>query len=152
MTRAGHIRGLGFRDFSRALLSCVVLLSLLSGRLYSQSNTGTLRGTVLDSSGSVVPAVKITITNVETGVKLDSVTNQAGEYAFEFLQSGEYKLNTQVPGFKEFNHSGVLIESAKLVRVDISLETGQLQQTVERHSPNVAGGHGFVHVEHDGEQ
>jgi hypothetical protein len=92
---------------------------------------GTLRGTVLDSSGSVVPAVKITLTNVETGVKLDTVTNQAGEYAFEFLQGGQYRLNAQVPGFKQFERSGVLIEAAKLVRVDISLETGALQQTVE---------------------
>ncbi len=131
MTRAGHIRGLGFRDFSRALLSCVVLLSLLSAGLYSQSITGTLRGTVLDSSGSVVPAVNITLTNVETGVKLDTVTNQAGEYAFEFLQGGQYRLNAQVPGFKQFERSGVLIETAKLVRVDISLETGEIQQTVE---------------------
>ena len=131
MTRAGHIRGLGFRDFFLALLSCVVLLSLLSGGLYSQSNTGTLRGTVLDSSGSVVPAAQITLTNVETGVKLDTVTNQAGEYAFEFLQGGQYRLNAQVPGFKQFDRSGVLIETAKLVRVDISLETGEIQQTVE---------------------
>jgi hypothetical protein len=99
----------------------VALLSLLSGRIYSQSNTGTLRGTVLDSSGSVVPAARITLGNVETGVKFETVANESGEYAFEFLQGGQYRLSAQVQGFKQFNRTGVLIEAAKLVRVDISL-------------------------------
>ena len=131
MTCTKSIRGLRSRGFFVALLPCVVLLSLLSGPLYSQSNTGTLRGTVLDSSASVIPAAQISITNVETGVKLDTVTNQAGEYAFEFLQGGQYRLIAQVPGFRQFDRSGVLIETAKLVRVDISLETGEIQQKVE---------------------
>jgi hypothetical protein len=109
----------------------VALLSLLSGRIYSQSNTGTLRGTVLDSSGSVVPAARITLGNVETGVKFETVANESGEYAFEFLQGGQYRLSAQVQGFKQFNRTGVLIEAAKLVRVDISLETGEIQQSVE---------------------
>ena len=131
MTHTRSIRGLRGRECFVVFSACVLLLSLLSGRLYSQSNTGTLRGTVLDSSASVIPAAQISITNVETGVKLDTVTNQAGEYAFEFLQSGQYKLIAQVPGFRQFERSAVLIETAKLVRVDITLETGELQQKVE---------------------
>jgi hypothetical protein len=97
----------------------------------AQSNLGTIRGTARDQSGAVVPNAKITVTNVATGIQTPTKTNESGEYNVEFLQPGNYTVEAQLAGFKAFARSGILVETAKLVRADVLLETGDVSQSVE---------------------
>lgn len=50
----------------------------LSALIWAQDSRGRLAGRVLDSSGSVIPGVTVVVTNTETGVRLTSMTNEAG--------------------------------------------------------------------------
>ena len=59
----------------------LVALLLTAGSLFAQSGaTGTILGTVTDSTGAIMPNVKITVTNTQTGVAFQTVTSSAGDY------------------------------------------------------------------------
>ena len=72
--RLGNIR-----NFGRVCL--LLAVTLTAALAYGQNaNTGEIKGTVQDSSGAVVDAAKVTITNAETGVSIVTATNSAGIY------------------------------------------------------------------------
>src|ERR1700754_1979221 len=81
-------------------LACLLALSFLSAALFAQTNTGSIRGTVADATGALVPNATVVLTNTGTGVRAEQVSNQAGEYLFEFLAPGQYSVQSQVSGFK----------------------------------------------------
>ena len=61
----------------------LLILTLLvgAGRMYGQAGaTGTILGTVTDSSGAIIPNVKVTVTNTQTNVSFRTVTSSAGDY------------------------------------------------------------------------
>ena len=58
----------------------VLCLSLiLCASLAAQTTTGSVRGTITDSSGAIIPQAKVTVTDTATGVQTVATTNQAGE-------------------------------------------------------------------------
>ncbi len=101
-----------------------------SASLFGQGNTGSVLGTVTDSTGGVVPSAKISVTNIRTGVKVDTTTDAAGNYLVNFLQPGAYKVEAEVAGFKKFSRENVSLEMSRQLRIDIGLETGQVTETV----------------------
>ena len=66
----------------------------------AQETRASLRGTVTDTSGSIVPGAAMQLTNIETGVVSSAATNEAGLYRFLFLNPGKYKLVATIAGFK----------------------------------------------------
>src|SRR5207247_9492521 len=86
--------GHGLEISSRLLSGCLVLLFIGSVGL-AQKSTGDILGTVTDASGSVVPGVKITLTNEETQDKRYTTTNAVGEYRFPFVPLGTYALTAE---------------------------------------------------------
>lgn len=108
----------------------LLALGLCAASLFGQGNTGAILGTVTDATGAVVPNAKIQITNVRTGVKTDTTSDTVGNYLFNFLQPGAYKVETEVSGFKRFARENVNLEMSRQLRIDITLETGQITETV----------------------
>src|SRR5262249_8209218 len=89
--------------------SAVVLLLVLAGPAFSQRTTGTLRGQGVDPTGGVVANAKVTATNEETAVSVESSTTSAGTYDFPSVLPGKYKVAVEVSGFKKFVKSGVVV-------------------------------------------
>jgi hypothetical protein len=102
----------------------------ISSLLWGQANTASIRGLVIDPSGAVIPAAQVTLVNTGTGVQTATRTNPAGEYLFEFLPPGTYKIETKSPGFKTFTREGVSLELARQLRIDVPLEPGQVTETI----------------------
>ena len=98
--------------------------------LLGQGNTGAILGTLTDATGAVVPSAKIQITNTRTGVKIDTTTDSVGNYLFNFLAPGAYKVEAEVAGFKKVSRDNVNLEMSRQLRIDIALETGQVTETV----------------------
>jgi hypothetical protein len=70
----------------RPSVMCGILLLLVAfGRADAQVTTGSIRGTVKDASGGVLPGVSVTAINVGTNVSRSEVTNERGEYSLQFL-------------------------------------------------------------------
>ena len=77
----------------RRALSLLAALSLVLGTastLHAQTATGQITGTVTDTSGAIMPKVKVTVTNQETGLTRESTTNDLGAYTVPLLPVGEY--------------------------------------------------------------
>src|SRR5690606_32479953 len=120
----------------RPLFQCILwgVLGLgLTGMVAGQT-LSTLRGTVQDQTGAVVPGVEVTATEVATGVVARTViTDEQGGYEMPDLRPGTYRVTAELPGFRTFVADGVVLDSGQIRRVNIVLETGEItdQVTVE---------------------
>src|SRR5215813_1980931 len=85
----------------RCVFAFAAVLCVFTATAFSQTITGSITGTVADSSGAVVPNAKITATNLGTNLSYNTSSNTAGVYNLLFLPIGEYNLTVEVPGFKK---------------------------------------------------
>jgi len=108
------------------LLAVAVLAPLASGQ---NSNTGELKGSVLDPSGALVPGVVVAIKNVDTGVVTTTTTNQAGLYDVPFLTPGKYTVKFLKQGFKDFTREGIILQ-IETQQVDATLQIGAATEEV----------------------
>src|SRR5208282_4731073 len=83
-----------------------------------------------DSTGAVVPGTKVDLMNVATGVKQDTKTNQAGDYVFQYLETGTYTLTAEAKGFKRFIQENIVLQPLSKVSVNVVLEPGSVTETV----------------------
>ena len=114
-----------------SVLCCILLLLVAFGRADAQVTTGSIRGTVKDASGGVLPGVSVTAINVGTNVSRSEVTNERGEYSLQFLPPGSYRLEVELTGFKRFVQTGVEIELSRAARIDPVLEVGGTTENVQ---------------------
>ncbi len=119
------------RKLSGIIAAVICLLFCGSGNIRYQQNTADVVGTVADSSGAVVPAANVTITNTSTNITQTAVSSAAGEYIFSLLQVGTYTLKVEATGFKTFIAPSVTLSAGDRARVDAVMEVGNVSQTVE---------------------
>jgi hypothetical protein len=86
---------------------------------------------VTDPSGAIVQGVKVSITNVDTGIRREAVTNDSGLYEFPLLQPGAYSMIAQKTGFKQTSQSGIRLEVNQTARIDLTMQLGAVSETVE---------------------
>src|SRR5437016_362 len=96
-------------------------LALLSAMGLCQTNQGQLIGTVNDASGSRLPGAAISTVNPETSVKYEAVTNEAGQYQM-YLPFGRYEVRVSASGFSPQLSSGVIISTASITTLDVTLK------------------------------
>ena len=97
----------------------------------AQLNTGTITGTVTDSSGALVPAVKVAVRNTATNLVRDTVTSSSGVYTVANLMVGPYEVTFQAPSFKKLVRGGITLDVTQVVRVDATMEVGAVTDSVE---------------------
>jgi len=116
----------------RIIASAVLCLLLMVPVLgFSQAATGTITGTVSDTSGAVIPGVSIEVRNSDTGITFSTVTTETGNYAAPNLLPGSYAITAALFGFKKYERTGLTLAAAQTVRLDVSLEVGGQGETVE---------------------
>jgi hypothetical protein len=111
-------------------LIVLLLLVLFSFGSVAQTYQGRILGNVTDQSGAVVSSAKITITNTETGITRQLVSSEGGDYVAPALQPGLYSITIEAANFKRAERTGIRIEVAKDVRIDIQLQTGTVSESV----------------------
>jgi hypothetical protein len=82
-------------------LSCMLVVGSVAPA-DAQVTTGSIVGTVKDTSGGVLPGVNVTAINIDTNFSRSEVSNQRGEYSLQFLPPGSYRLEAGLTGFKRF--------------------------------------------------
>ena len=105
----------------------VVLCARVVG---AQAVKGSLVGNIMDPSGSVLPGVTVTITEVHTNIAYSAVTNESGNYTFSNLKDGTYRVSGELSGFKRVVRDGVEVPVNSTVRVDMKLEVGAIEESV----------------------
>jgi hypothetical protein len=106
------------------LLAGVFCLLLLAVPGFSQSDRGTITGTVSDPAGAVVASAPIQARNSQTGVVYDAATSATGNYTIGQLPAGTYDVSVMVPGFKKYIRQGLVVQVATVLRIDMALEVG----------------------------
>ena len=86
--------------------------------------TATLVGTVFDPNQAVVPNSKVTLVNEATGQELNTTTNDEGEYQFQSVEEGTYKLKVESPGFRLYEKEKINLQGGAENRVDATLDVG----------------------------
>lgn len=99
--------------------------------IYSQSTTGTLVGTVTDTTGSVVAGAKVRVVNEGTKATVEVTSGDSGEYVVASLPAAVYQIRVELAGFRTTEVSHVQLPLNATVRTDIRLEPGELTQTVD---------------------
>jgi outer membrane receptor protein involved in Fe transport len=114
----------------RVSLLCVVLL--LSDQAYSQSlNTGTILGSVVDSSGASVPGVLVRVVNQNTSLRRETSTDAEGNYQLLQVPVGTYRMEIEKTGFQRSVESGIALSAGQSLRVNSALKLGSLNETVQ---------------------
>ena len=115
-----------------SLVAVLALVSLTSAAAYAQgvSVTGTIRGTVTDKDGGVVPGATVELKNNATAVVKTEVTNSTGSYTFPAQSIGTYTVSVSLSGFKTFVHTEVRLTSGATADLRAVLEVGALTETV----------------------
>jgi hypothetical protein len=109
----------------------LLLISVCISAVVAQNtNSGEIRGTVTDPSGSVVPGVTVTILNTDNGVTKELTTNGAGIYDAVSILLGHYQITFIKPGFEKLVRSGIDL-TVGLTTVDAQLSVGTAQQQVQ---------------------
>lgn len=107
----------------------LVLLTALAVGLWAQATTS-LRGTVMDPAGAVVPGAKLILTNVATGAIRQTETDAGGGYLFAALPPGMYRLRVEAKGFKTVVREGIELLVNVPLTLNLGLELGQLTEVV----------------------
>ncbi len=103
----------------------------MGGRLFAQGATGTILGTVTDTSGAIVSGAKVTVTNTSTNSAYRTMTNSAGDYNAPALNPGPYKVSVESAGFEKSVTNTITLTVDQKVRVDVSLKPGAVSETLE---------------------
>jgi Carboxypeptidase regulatory-like domain len=112
------------------LLTAFLASVLIVANLSAQQGITEVRGRVLDQQGAVLPGVTVIVTNQETGLYREVVSNTDGTYFVTGIVPGTYQIAAELSGFKKATRRDVLLSVGRTVTVDVQLEVGGLEETV----------------------
>ena len=112
------------------VVGAILLAPLFVQNLNAQVLYGSVVGTVADQTGAVVPGATVTITNADTGQTREGMTDAAGYYSITNVLEGRYDLSIKMAGFRNYLEKGVVISINTVTRVNVSLQVGQVTETV----------------------
>lgn len=118
---------------AKVLPSLMLFSACLStGTAFAQSTSGTIAGTVQDSSGAEIPRAEVTITQTQRDFSQKTTTNDQGSFRFLQLAPGTYNITISAPGFKAVEKDGIVLEGAANIDLrDIPLQIGQASEVVK---------------------
>src|SRR5437867_1006548 len=98
---------------------------------WSQSYTGSIRGTITDSTHAAVPNAKVTATDVDRSVEYPTTADSSGRYIFPTLPPARYVLTVDAPGFKKATQPAFRLEVQQQATIDVELSVGEVTTAVE---------------------
>lgn len=110
-------------------LSVLLFFLMVCGSV-ANAQSAALGGVVMDPSSAMVRDAQVTVTNQRTSVALHTKTNGSGLYSVPFIQPGLYTLAVEAPGFKRYERTGITIETAQTIAIDVRLQLGETSQSV----------------------
>ena len=116
----------------RSLRSVALLFLILAASLsWSQTGTSTIRGTITDPGGRVVPGATVTLTNTQTNAVRATKSTDSGSYGFDLITPATYRLEVDAQGFKKKAVTDVQALIGKPTETNVVLELGTVAETVE---------------------
>jgi hypothetical protein len=114
----------------RSVLKSLILMATAVSLSPAQSTFGSIVGTVTDPSGAVIPAARVTVTNLAENTSVTVQTSPQGNYEALNLKAGVYAVTIEAPGFKTFKAAQVPLDARQVVRVNATLEVGSVTESL----------------------
>jgi outer membrane receptor protein involved in Fe transport len=111
--------------------NATILLILAAGHLPAQVTTGTIVGSVADSSGAVMPNAEITVVHQGTSESRRVRTNERGEFVVPYVRIGEYSITAETSGFRPETQTGITVQVDQTVKIAFTLQVGAVAEKVE---------------------
>jgi hypothetical protein len=118
-------------SFRRIYLFCVLAVVTGSMALGQVGATGSILGTIMDSTGAVLPNVKVTVTNTATNAAFQTESNSAGDYNAPSLNPGPYTVSAQITGFQLSRTDTFTLAVDQKIRINLTLKPGAVTETLE---------------------
>jgi len=115
----------------RRLLASIGMVVLLVAAGYSQTFRGAINGTVSDPTGAMVAGASVKATNVGTGVTLTTLTTSDGQFAFQDIPVGTYKIAVSASGFSSVTTDNVTVTAGNAYTLPVKLKVGETTTSVE---------------------
>ena len=112
------------------LISSLLALVLFNGpTAVAQTATGSIAGTVTDSTDAAIAGAKVILTNTSTNESRDAITNPTGYYSFQLLPPGQYRLVVSQSGFRQFTQNNVRLDVGISFAINVRLQIGTVTET-----------------------
>jgi len=115
------------RTWTFTLLAVLLAIPL---SLHAQQYSGTIVGTVTDSTGAAIPGATVTVINTENGSKTSQKSGAQGEFTFAQLPVGKYEVHVAQGNFKEYVETGIEVHTSTNTEVKAMLQVGAVSQKV----------------------
>ncbi|SFS13702.1 Carboxypeptidase regulatory-like domain-containing protein [Granulicella pectinivorans] len=112
------------------LLSLLLLFAVLLPHDAHAQATGTIRGSVLDSSGALIPGASVTVTNAETALERKADTNAQGIFVFPNIPIGTYAVTIGKAGYRTEERSDLSLLTGQVIDLQLPLAIGESTETV----------------------
>jgi hypothetical protein len=117
------------KKWSVFFLFAALILALVASPIAFAQSTGSVSGLVKDPQGSAVPSAKVALTNTETNLRVETESSGDGRFYFGYVNAATYNLTVQKTGFHALSMP-VTVQVAQAVDLSVSLEIGQVSETV----------------------
>jgi len=115
----------------RHLLRYVVVILLVAGFSQAQTFRGAINGTIVDPSGAVVAGAEVKAINTGTAAVLTTTSTSEGQFAFQDLPLGSYKISVNAPGFQAVNVDNVSVTAGSVYTLPVKLTMGHQSTAIE---------------------
>ena len=112
-------------------LVCAAFIFVFAGGLQAQTVQGVVTGTVVDSSGAVVPKADLTLTNDGTGVSQKETSANDGSFRYGLVPPGTYTLTIKAQGFTTKEIKAIIVDASSTVPVPVTLSVASSTTLVE---------------------
>lgn len=125
---------------NKTLLNAVIVCSLTfsAGALLYGQATGSISGSITDSTGSAVPNAKVTVTAPATGASRSAVSDERGGFTVPLLGVAIYEIKVELQGFQTATATGVRLQVDEHRELDFKLAPATVQTNVEVSATAVA--------------
>jgi carboxypeptidase family protein/TonB-dependent receptor-like protein len=118
---------MSFQMRGAGVVACVVIFISVG---VAQVTTGTILGTVADSTGAVVPGSSVVVRNVETGFSRTATTDAQGRYRAPELPLGNYEVEAAATGFQSVVRKGIELTVGRQATVDFTMQVGSVSESI----------------------
>ncbi len=136
--------------FKKSILLTPIVLSffLPISATAQSSGSGTLSGTITDSSGAVISEAEVTVRQTATGLERSTKTNRNGLYSLPALRAGEYVVRAQALGFQRIEQQGVALQSdtTRTVNLQLIVRGASEETTVTTAAPEIETSQGSLNT------
>ena len=114
-----------------ARLSCLVVCLLTVPVIFSQTESGAIAGTVLDSSGAMLPDASVIAESLDTGARRSTLASSSGVYSLSALKVGHYRVIFAARGFETAKYEDVQLQVGQTLTLDPRLELSSVNTSVD---------------------